>query len=64
MTGTYLPVCTTNDDQCCSVRDVETILMNVRQRLEIFLGEEFEGVIEDYKDEINNLRKCKLINIV
>ena len=34
--------------------------MRVRRRLEQFLGKEFDDVIEDYQDEVEDLLDCKL----
>ena len=53
-------MCATEDDQCCSVEYLEAVRVRIRERLERFLGEEFEGVIEDYEDEIEDLLECKL----
>ena len=59
MTGVDLPVCATEDGQCCSVEYLEVVQKRIRKRLERFLGEKFEGVIEDYEDEVADLLECK-----
>ena len=35
--------------------------MTVRRRLEQFLGKEFDDVIEDYQDEVEDLLDCKFV---
>ena len=37
-----------------------SIQNRARERFEQFLGEEFDDVIEEYQDEIENLLECKL----
>ena len=59
-TGTDLPVCATEDAQCCSNAYLMSIQMKVRMKLERFIGEEFEEVIDEYQDEVENLLECEL----
>ena len=59
-TGTDLPVCATEDAQCCSDDYLMSIQMKVRMKLERFIGEEFEEVIDEYQDEVENLIECEL----
>ena len=61
MTGTDLPVCATEDAQCCSVEYLEEVDDSIRERLEEFLEEEFEDMVEDYQDEVADLLECKLL---
>ena len=53
-------MCVTEDAQCCSDDYLMSIQMKVRMRLERFLGEEFEAVIDEYQDEVENLLECEL----
>ena len=63
-TGTDLPVCATEDAQCCSVEYLEAVQKRIRTRFERFLGEEFEGTIEDYQDVVTDLLECKSLLVV
>ena len=55
-----LPICGRVEAQCCSAEFLQSVRGKVRQRLERFLREEFEDVIDNYQDEIENLLECKL----
>ena len=52
-------MCRSEGDQCCSVDYVEGVQGKVRERLERFLRREFEDVIEEYQDEVDNLLECE-----
>ena len=60
VTGTDLAVCTSDEPQCCTADYLEAVQMKLRRRLEEFIGEEFEEVIEEYQDEVDDLLECKL----
>ena len=57
--GTDLPVCSIDSDQCCTVNYIESIQEKAQRRLEKFLRKEFEDVVENYQDEIDNLLECE-----
>ena len=42
---------------------MEGVQEKVRERLETFLRKEFEEVIEEYQDELDNLIECECIMI-
>ena len=52
-------MCGRDVEQCCSADYVEGVQEKVRERLEVFLGKEFEEVIEEYQDEVDNLLACE-----
>ena len=55
-----LPICGRVEAQCCSAEFLQSVRGKVRQRLERFLREEFEDVIDNYQEELENLLECKL----
>lgn len=54
-------MCATEEAQCCSADYLESVNNEIHERLEQFLEEEFEGVIEDYQDEVDDLLECELL---
>ena len=52
-------MCGRDVEQCCSADYVEGVQEKVRERLEVFLRKEFEEVIEEYQDEVDNLLACE-----
>ena len=60
-TGDNLPVCRSSEEQCCSSEYLEGVQERVRERLEKFLRKEFDDVIEEYQDEVDNLLECELL---
>ena len=53
-------MCRRDGAQCCSAEYLKQVQEKVRKRLEQSLGEEFQDVIDNYKDEIENLMDCEL----
>lgn len=56
-----MPVCRSSEEQCCSSEYLEGVQERVRERLEKFLRKEFDDVIEEYQDEVDNLLECELL---
>lgn len=52
-------MCRIDGAQCCTDEYLEEVKENVRDRLEDYLGEEFQDVIEEYEDEIEDLLECE-----
>lgn len=57
--GTDLPVCRTEEEQCCSAEYLEEAEERVEKKLERSLRREFEDVIDSYEDEVDNLLDCE-----
>ena len=57
--GTQLPRCISDEQQCCTANYIERVEEKVTTALQEFLAEEFDDVIEDYLDDIENLIDCK-----
>lgn len=57
--GTQLPRCVSDEQQCCTADYIERVEGKVIEILQEFLAEEFDDVIEDYRDDIENVFDCK-----
>ena len=57
--GTDLPVCRTEEEQCCSAEYLEEAQERVEKQLGRALRREFEDVVENYGDEVENLLDCE-----
>ena len=52
-------MCVNDAPQCCTTFFVNRLKVNVRQRLEEFLREEYEDVVHDGLEELDNLLDCE-----
>ncbi|CAI8026426.1 hypothetical protein GBAR_LOCUS15180 [Geodia barretti] len=50
-----LPVCGRSEDQCCSAEYLDDVQERLQERLQRFLRREFDDVVEEYQDEVDNL---------
>ena len=54
-----LPYCLSNDLQCCSADYLERVKEKVQQELNEGLRDEFQNVIDQFEDELDNLLDCE-----
>ena len=59
LTGSNLPVCSTDNLQCCSREYVDDVTQRARQYLMDGLREEFQNRIEDYERIVQQLMQCE-----
>ena len=55
-------MCVNDAPQCCTNSFVDRLKVIVRQRLEEFLREEYEDVVHDSLEELDNLLDCECMH--
>ena len=58
-TGNNLEQCKSDADQCCTPSYLNSVKDEVTKKMQIFLRDEFDDVIDGYLDDFDDLIDCK-----